>query len=191
MGGEGHPPGTAVTIRGSGGVGVAGSGVPAPNAIDRTHYFTGRSDNFDPARSSTDPHDARFDTESIRVSNDRRHVYISDEYGPYVYQFDRATGQRIKSFELPTKLYASNLSSRGSTEISICRGRKVLHSHSFNLGAARLQQRARRHRHDAAHPPQSVHGRHRPSLLRQVRGDEPGRRASGAWQHGASFQHAL
>jgi exopolyphosphatase/guanosine-5'-triphosphate,3'-diphosphate pyrophosphatase len=28
----------------------------------------------------------------------------------------------------------------GSTEISICRGRKVLHSHSFNLGAARLQQ---------------------------------------------------
>lgn len=28
----------------------------------------------------------------------------------------------------------------GSTEISICAGRKVLHSHSFNLGTARLQQ---------------------------------------------------
>src|SRR3954469_10895994 len=28
----------------------------------------------------------------------------------------------------------------GSTEISICRGRKGLHSHSFPLGAARLQQ---------------------------------------------------
>jgi exopolyphosphatase / guanosine-5'-triphosphate,3'-diphosphate pyrophosphatase len=28
----------------------------------------------------------------------------------------------------------------GSTEISICRGKKILHSHSFNLGAARLQQ---------------------------------------------------
>ncbi len=28
----------------------------------------------------------------------------------------------------------------GSTEISICRGKKVLHSHSFPLGTARLQQ---------------------------------------------------
>jgi hypothetical protein len=28
-------------------------------------------------------------------------TFISDEYGPYVCQFDRATGQRIKSFQLP------------------------------------------------------------------------------------------
>ena len=28
----------------------------------------------------------------------------------------------------------------GSTEISICKGKKVLHSHSFNLGVAKLQQ---------------------------------------------------
>ena len=96
----------------------AGSGVPALNAIDRTHYFTGRSDGFDPARKSTNPNNARFDTESIRVSNDRRKVYISDEYGPYVYEFDRMTGERTRVFTLPAKFAVTNLSAMGSVEIS-------------------------------------------------------------------------
>jgi len=100
------------------GCGVAGSGVPALNAIDHTHYFTGRSDNFDPARSSTNPSDARFDSESIRVSNDRRHVYISDEYGPYVYEFDRLSGERTKVFTLPAKFAVTNPSAMGAVEIS-------------------------------------------------------------------------
>ena len=100
------------------GCGVAGSGVPALNAVDHTHYFTGRSDGFDPGRLSTDPNDARFDTESIRVSNDRRHVYISDEYGPYVYEFDRLTGERTKAFTLPKKFAVPNLSAMGAVEIS-------------------------------------------------------------------------
>jgi hypothetical protein len=100
------------------GCGVAGSGVPALNAVDRTHYFTGRSDNFDPARTSTNPNDARFDSESIRVSNDRRHVYISDEYGPYVYEFDRLTGERSRVFTLPKKFAISHLSAMGAVEIS-------------------------------------------------------------------------
>ena len=59
-----------------------GSGVPALNWLNRTHYFTGRSDNFDPARPSTDPRNARLDPEGIRVSPDGRSVFISDEYGP-------------------------------------------------------------------------------------------------------------
>ena len=100
------------------GCGVAGSGVPALNAIDRTHYFTGRSDGFDPGRLSTDPGDARFDSESIRASNDRRHVYISDEYGPYVYEFDRLTGERTRAFALPKKFAVANLSAMGAVEIS-------------------------------------------------------------------------
>ena len=100
------------------GCGVAGSGVPALNAIDRTHYFTGRSDNFDPTRSSTDPNDARFDSESIRVSNDRRHVYISDEYGPYVYEFDRLSGERTRVFTLPAKFAVPTPSAMGAVEIS-------------------------------------------------------------------------
>src|SRR5947209_3689796 len=72
-----------------------GSGAPAQNTAT-TFYFTGRSDNLDPSKNSGNPNNARFDPESIRVSNDGKSVFISDEYGPYVYQFDRATGRRVK-----------------------------------------------------------------------------------------------
>jgi hypothetical protein len=99
------------------GLGV-GSGVPALNAINHTHYFTGRSDNFNPASSSLNPNNARFDPEGVRVAPDGRSVFVSDEYGPYVYQFDRATGVRIKSFALPTNLGISHLSAQGALEIS-------------------------------------------------------------------------
>jgi hypothetical protein len=95
-----------------------GSGVPALNHRDHTYYFTGRSDNFDPNRVSTNPRDARFDTEGVRVSNDRVHVYITDEYGPYVYEFDRLTGERTGTYTLPAKFAISNLSAQGATEIS-------------------------------------------------------------------------
>ncbi len=98
------------------GLGV-GSGVPPINTRLR-HYFTGRSDNFDPDRNSGDPNDARFDTEGIRISNDGQSVFISDEYGPYVYQFDRRTGMRLRSFQLPSSFYVSNLFPVGATEIS-------------------------------------------------------------------------
>ncbi len=104
------------------GVTPIGSGAPALNATNNTNYFTGRSDNFDPTQSSANANNARLDPEGVRVSNDGKSVFISDEYGPYVYQFDRATGQRIKSFALPTNLAATNLSSQGATEIS---GNKV------------------------------------------------------------------
>ncbi len=77
------------------------SGVPPLNYKNHTFYFTGRSDGFDPKQSSTWPLNARFDTEGLRVSNDGKSVFISDEYGPYVYQFDRATGQRVRYFTLP------------------------------------------------------------------------------------------
>src|SRR5262249_12678052 len=58
------------------------------------------------------------DPESIRASTNGTSVFISDEYGPYVYQFDKATGQRIKSFTLPDNLAVTNLSPQGATEIS-------------------------------------------------------------------------
>jgi hypothetical protein len=99
------------------GLGV-GSGKPALNAVNHTNYFTGRSDNFDPNRLSTNPNDARLDPESIRVANDGKSVYISDEYGPYIYQFDRETGRRIRSFQLPDNFAVSNLSPVSNTEIS-------------------------------------------------------------------------
>jgi hypothetical protein len=80
------------------------------------HFFTGRSDNADPNRSSQYPFDARFDPESIRVSNDGLSVFISDEYGPYIYQFSRFTGQRLRAFELPAELFVANPRTTTNTE---------------------------------------------------------------------------
>jgi hypothetical protein len=98
------------------GLGV-GSGVPPLNNFF-LHFFTGRSDNFDPAHNSGNPANARFDTEGIRVSNDGGSVFISDEYGPYVYQFNRFSGARVRSFQLPDEFYVQKLSPVGATEIS-------------------------------------------------------------------------
>jgi hypothetical protein len=98
------------------GVTPIGSGAPAQN--DASHYyFSGRSDNFNPSTSSTDPTNARFDPESIRMSNDGKSVFISDEYGPNVRQFDRATGQLVKTFAVPDNLAVANQSAFGNDEI--------------------------------------------------------------------------
>src|SRR5499427_2334066 len=105
-------------VYGSGGGLGVGSGAPALNEVHNTHYFVGRSDNFDPSQLSTDPADGRLDPEAIRVSNDGKTVFISDEYGPYIYQFDRRTGERVRSFKLPDKYAVSHLSPVGATEIS-------------------------------------------------------------------------
>jgi hypothetical protein len=98
------------------GLGV-GSGVPPINDAHH-HFFSGRSDNFDPAGNSGNPNNARFDTEGIRVSADGQSVFISDEYGPYVYQFDRSSGARLRSYPLSEKFYVSNLHPVGADEIS-------------------------------------------------------------------------
>jgi Esterase-like activity of phytase len=99
------------------GVGL-GSGEPALNAVDHTHYFTGRSDNFDPTQLSTNPLNGRLDPEGIRVSGDGRSVFISDEYGPYVYEFKRRSGRRVRAFALPSNFAVSHLSAMGDTEIN-------------------------------------------------------------------------
>jgi hypothetical protein len=94
-----------------------GSGVPPVNNVIQ-HFFTGRSDNFDPGKNSGNPANARFDSESIRVGIFGLSVFISDEYGPYIYQFNRLTGQRLASFKLPDEFYVTNQSPVGANEIS-------------------------------------------------------------------------
>jgi len=96
------------------GLGV-GSGAPSQNTASK-YYFTGRSDNFGVGNSGT-PANARFDPEGVRVSPDGKSVFISDEYGPYVRQFDRSTGQLVKTFTLANNLNVSTLSAVGQTEI--------------------------------------------------------------------------
>jgi hypothetical protein len=103
------------------GDGIVGSGVPPQNNFF-FHFFTGRSDAFDPApdpNNSGNPRYGRFDSEGIRLSNEGLSVFISDEYGPYVYQFDRLTGLRLRAFKLPSNLFSPALSSMGAVEISL------------------------------------------------------------------------
>jgi hypothetical protein len=98
-----------------GAAGGVGPGDPAQNNFLR-HYFSGRSDNFDPNHNSGFPFDARFDTEGIRISNDGLTVFSSDEYGPYVYQFLRATGERLRTFTLPKSFYVATPGATGDAE---------------------------------------------------------------------------
>src|SRR5262245_37931463 len=79
------------------------SGAPKLNTSNHTYYFTGRSDNFG-SGLSTNPMNARFDPESVRLSRDTKSIFVSDEYGPYIYRFDRATGLRTGVFTLPDAL---------------------------------------------------------------------------------------
>lgn len=95
-----------------------GTGVPALNAVDDTYYFTGRSDNFNASKNSLNSNNARLDPEGIRVANDGNSVFITDEYGPYVYQFDRHNGRRLRAFKLPDMFAVTNLAAVGDTEIA-------------------------------------------------------------------------
>lgn len=95
-----------------------GSGKPAQNNFFR-YYFSGRSDNFDANRNSGDVRDARFDPESIRLSNDGLTYFISDEYGPYIYQFLRGSGTRIRTYELPDDFYVAHPAPTTDQEISM------------------------------------------------------------------------
>ena len=99
----------------------ATTGLPAgAPALNRKHryYFTGRSDGFDVLQPSTSPMNARLDPESIRVSNDGRDVFVSDEYGPYIYRFDRKHGERNGVYRLPDEFAVHHLSSKGDDEIA-------------------------------------------------------------------------
>lgn len=83
------------------------------------HYFSGRSDNFSAATDSLSPADGRLDPEGIRVSYNGKRVYLTDEYGPYVYEFNRESGRRTRVFELPSSTFAATTkSAMGATEIA-------------------------------------------------------------------------
>lgn len=78
-------------------------------------YFTGLSSGFDATNS---PDSRRLDPEGVRVSNDGRSVFISDEYGPFVYQFDRATGERVRTYAVPEGFTTAAPAPTGATELA-------------------------------------------------------------------------
>lgn len=71
---------------------------------DGHDYFTGRSDNFSADADSLQPNAARLDPEGIRASADGKRLYISDEYGPSIREFDRASGRQLRVLALPQLL---------------------------------------------------------------------------------------
>ena len=97
------------------------SGSTVTPTVARTTLFsneagvplTGLSSGFDATNSSAS---IRFDPEGVRVSRDGQSVFVSDEYGPFVYQFDRSTGRRIRVLNVPAKFKIVAATSRGSTE---------------------------------------------------------------------------
>jgi len=108
---------TATTLLNSSTALAYGAVTPSINTASK-FYLNGRSDNFAPGSNSTYALNARFDPEGLRVSADGRSFFVSDEYGPYVYQFDRASGTRIKTFTLPSAFTAASLNGQGALEIS-------------------------------------------------------------------------
>ena len=93
-----------------------GAVTPAHNTPGK-FYFNGRSDNFVAGGNSGNANNACLDPDALRVSADGRSVFVSDECGPYVYQFDRASGARLRSYALPAAFAASNVNALAATEI--------------------------------------------------------------------------
>ena len=68
--------------------------------MDGDSYFTGFSEAFDETGSADS---LRFDPEGVRVSRCGKTAFVSDEYGPYLYEFDLHSGKRLRSINLPNK----------------------------------------------------------------------------------------
>lgn len=102
-------------VYGNGKAEGAASGVPTVNT-PRRFYFTGRSDGFDPAHTSSWPADARLDPESLRLAPDGRSFYLGDEYGPHLYRFDRTSGRRVGVIKLPAGLAVDHPADTASAE---------------------------------------------------------------------------
>lgn len=88
----------------------------ASNDNPNKTYFTGLSSGFDATTSSANPNNMRLDPEAIRVAKSGNSVFISDEYGPSINEFDRTTGQRIRTIALPSKFAVATPSSIGKNE---------------------------------------------------------------------------
>lgn len=65
------------------------------------NFYTGSSRAFDASASTRS---LRFDPEGVRVSRCGDSIFVSDEYGPYLYEFDIGSGKRIRALGLPAKL---------------------------------------------------------------------------------------
>lgn len=78
-------------------------------------FFTGSALAFDATGSAES---LRFDPEGARVSQCGHSLFVSDEYGPYLYEFSLASGERLRSIPLPNKYLIDFPSATPSVELS-------------------------------------------------------------------------
>ena len=76
--------------------------------------LTGSSEAFDATHS---PASRRFDPEGLRVGACSSEIYISDEYGPSLYRFNRS-GRRAEVISLPRKFGIDAPSANAAEELS-------------------------------------------------------------------------
>jgi hypothetical protein len=76
--------------------------------------LTGNAGAFD---STNSPGSLRFDPEGVRAAACGGRFYVSDEYGPFVYEFG-PTGRRIRSLRLPNKFLIDLPSADGTVELA-------------------------------------------------------------------------
>lgn len=79
-------------------------------------YYTGANTAFDETGS---PESLRFDPEGVRVSRCGDSAFASDEYGPYVYEFDLGSGKRIRSLDIPNKFLIDFPSANPTDELAL------------------------------------------------------------------------
>jgi hypothetical protein len=91
-------------------------GAPFPNIrttlLDTRFFKNENGENFVGAAGAFN---SRLDPEGIRVGPNGT-FYISDEYGPYVFEFNRQ-GHLIRRLDVPPKFFISNPSSDPNTEL--------------------------------------------------------------------------
>ncbi|HYN04314.1 MAG TPA: esterase-like activity of phytase family protein [Vicinamibacteria bacterium] len=80
---------------------------------ERRRVFTGSAAAFDPTNS---PDSVRLDPEGVRVANCGASFFVSDEYGPFLYEFG-PNGRRKRSIALPTKLLVDYPSANPTDEL--------------------------------------------------------------------------
>lgn len=78
-------------------------------------FFTGSALAFDATGS---PESLRFDPEGVRVSHCGNSLFVSDEYGPYLYEFSLTSGKRLRSVPLPNKYLIDFPSATPNVELS-------------------------------------------------------------------------
>jgi hypothetical protein len=78
-------------------------------------YFTGSAAAFDATNS---PSSLRFDPEGVRMSRCGNSAFVSDEYGPFLYEFSVDSGKRLRSISVPNKYLIDFPSATADVELS-------------------------------------------------------------------------